>query len=247
MTHSAEIVEIFSSPQGEGPYAGQMMTFVRFGRCNLRCNYCDTPRGLCHQEVCSVEHPPSSGIFTEIPNPVSVTRLCEEIGAFGENTISVTGGEPLEQSNFLAEWLPAVSPLRHILLETNGVLHSELEKVLPYIHIVSMDFKLPSSSGQKPLWNEHTTFLRMALAAGKDVYVKIVVTAKTTDLDIQRVIVILTHEKKYVPLIIQPASSTLTFRETISEERLRSFERLLQAYLPHVSTIPQMHKQWGVM
>ena len=36
-----EISEIFSSLQGEGPYLGTKQIFVRFGRCNMHCVYCD--------------------------------------------------------------------------------------------------------------------------------------------------------------------------------------------------------------
>ena len=36
------IVEIFHSVQGEGFHSGESSIFVRFGRCNLRCEWCDT-------------------------------------------------------------------------------------------------------------------------------------------------------------------------------------------------------------
>ena len=37
----ANIVEIFSSIQGEGLYIGERHLFIRFKDCNLNCTYCD--------------------------------------------------------------------------------------------------------------------------------------------------------------------------------------------------------------
>ena len=34
--------EIFSSIQGEGPYAGERHLFVRFSECHRDCIFCDT-------------------------------------------------------------------------------------------------------------------------------------------------------------------------------------------------------------
>lgn len=244
---SAQIVEIFSSIQGEGPYTGEKMTFVRFGLCTLRCRYCDTPQGMCHKENCQVETHPGSAEFKEIPNPVGISSLCKILESFSDRTISVTGGEPLEQAEFLAEWLTFESQRRRILLETNGIHHNALSRVLPHTHIVSMDLKLPSSSGQRAMWDEHAKFLDLALSAGKETYVKIVVTEDTADCDIQKSIGILTKINKFIPVIIQPVSPTLTFHQTITGERLDSLERLCSAYLPNVKVMSQMHKGMGIL
>lgn len=246
LSHTAQIVEIFSSLQGEGIYAGQPMTFIRFQRCNMRCAYCDTPQGLCHHKECLVESPPTSGNFTPVPNPVSATALCEILGSFDDDTLSITGGEPLEQAEFLATWLPSQVQGKRILLETNGTLHEELEVVLPYIHVVGMDLKLPSSTGCRPRWKDHATFLKAVVASGREIYAKIVITARTTDRDIQEAIGLISHANKYVPTVIQPASPTLTFHQTVKPSRIKAVERLCRAYLPDVRVLPQLHKKWGV-
>ena len=38
------VSEVFGpTVQGEGPSCGRIATFVRLGRCDLRCSWCDTP------------------------------------------------------------------------------------------------------------------------------------------------------------------------------------------------------------
>nr|HPQ80724.1 7-carboxy-7-deazaguanine synthase QueE [bacterium] len=181
MNHAAYISEIFSSIQGEGPHTGEKMTFVRFAGCSLGCRYCDTPGGICSRGSFTIEEPPGSARFDVRPNPTGAAALCDILASFDDDTVAVTGGEPLEQSEFLAEWLPSVFHSRRVLLETNGVHAEALGLVAPSVHIISMDIKLPSSSGVGPLWKEHGAFLEKAASSGKEIYVKIVVTSKTND------------------------------------------------------------------
>jgi len=37
-----EVQDIFSTIQGEGPFAGKPAVFLRLAGCNLRCFFCDT-------------------------------------------------------------------------------------------------------------------------------------------------------------------------------------------------------------
>jgi 7-carboxy-7-deazaguanine synthase len=245
--HTAEIVEIFSSLQGEGLYAGERMTFIRFQRCNMNCAYCDTPQGACHQNVCQVESPPGSGEFIEAKNPMSATALCEHLSKFDDETLSITGGEPLEQAAFLTTWLPTQYTNNRILLETNGTLVDQLLSVLPFVHVVSMDIKLPSSTGCAAKWDEHEAFLNSSLSAGREVYAKVVVTSTTTDRDIQEAIRLISTANKFVPIVIQPVSKTLTYHKSVEPERIKAVERLCRAYLPDVRVLGQMHKEWNVL
>ena len=95
------IVEIFHSVQGEGARAGIPHVFVRFGNCNLRCEWCDT----------------DFLTYTEM----TAGQIIEEIGKYECKNIIFTGGEPM---------LNDLWPLRRLLnqnqhhrsIETNGTI-----------------------------------------------------------------------------------------------------------------------------
>ncbi|MEI6157397.1 MAG: hypothetical protein WCP87_03420, partial [Atribacterota bacterium] len=50
----AEIVDIFSSVQGEGIFVGAKQVFVRFKRCNMACVFCDEQKDADHRSYTSI-------------------------------------------------------------------------------------------------------------------------------------------------------------------------------------------------
>ena len=66
----ANLVEIFSSFQGEGPHVGQSTLFVRFGGCDLRCPWCDSPHTWQPSARCRLDDPAHGA--REVANPVSL-------------------------------------------------------------------------------------------------------------------------------------------------------------------------------
>src|ERR1700733_9565371 len=42
----APVLDIFLSRQGEGICVGDPQIFIRFGGCNVVCDYCDTPESM---------------------------------------------------------------------------------------------------------------------------------------------------------------------------------------------------------
>lgn len=241
--------EIFSSRQGEGPYTGTMMTFVRLQGCSLRCRWCDTvdslPKQIAH---CRYESPPGSAAFITVPNPCSAEQLTATLENFDDEWIAVTGGEPLEQADFLAMWLPLVAHRRRkVLLETGGVLTRALEQVVPYVDVVSMDIKLPSSTGMRAYWDVHEQFLRAAHGSGKTIYVKMVVDADTSAEDIARAADLIAAIDPQIPTILQAASPTPTFTCVPSDSQLATALAHCQPRLRQVSVGRQMHKIWNVL
>ncbi|MDR1327800.1 MAG: 7-carboxy-7-deazaguanine synthase QueE, partial [Heliobacteriaceae bacterium] len=154
--NKTKIKEIFASVQGEGPYVGVKQLFIRFCGCNLKCSYCDTDF--------------SDG---EEFSPESLAARVKEFDHLSPhlplNSISLTGGEPLLQTEFLKKFLPLTG--KKIYLETNATLPDKLLEVKPFIDIVSADIKLESASGEN-VFELHEEFFTNC--SGLETFAKIV-------------------------------------------------------------------------
>lgn len=180
------------------------------------------------------------------PNPMSIEALNDILTEFTDDTYALTGGEPLEQARFLAEWLPTVPPHKRILLETAGVHTSMLRMVLPFIDIISMDIKLPSSTGMRPYWDHHSSFIRTVLGAEKTLYIKSVVTKDTSTEDLDMMSSVIAAINPSIPVYLQPASETHDYESAPSDDSLSALLSLCQRSLGNVVVRPQMHKAWGI-
>lgn len=234
------ISEIFSSLQGEGPYVGSRQIFVRFAGCNLCCPYCDTPAAqVSRPPHAAIECSPGKGEFFHVANPLTsdqVLAYIEHLLRLPHQAISFTGGEPLCQVEALAELASRLAVPRY--LETNGVLTTPLLQILPYVDIISMDMKLPSSLGHA-YWQEHEEFLR--IAAAKEVFVKIVVTPAVTDQELFQAVNIITRVDPQIPLILQPVSLPKS-QPGVAPDQLLVWQEKCLRKLTQVRVIPQVHK-----
>jgi 7-carboxy-7-deazaguanine synthase len=228
----ADIVDIFSSIQGEGVFLGARQIFVRFKKCNLKCSYCDEPR-----DGKATEYTP-----LELLSEVKYVELAKG----PHHSVSITGGEPLVYSEFLKTFLKLLKKEgMTTYLETNGTLPRELDKVIDLVDIVSMDFKLPSSTGEKPFWDEHLEFLR--IASWKKAFVKTIVTENTTKADIVRAAELVKKIKGNIPFVIQPASPLNKEDKMLGNDTLMKFVEIgLKHNIDNIRVIPQMHKKMGV-
>lgn len=217
---TGKVSEVFSSIQGEGLYTGARQLFVRLYGCNLDCVFCDTQ--LSNYEKYTPE------------------ELYRVISRFEKNyhSISFTGGEPLLQKDFLREILKLIKRDGiKTYLETNGILHKELQEVIDYIDIIAMDFKLPTSGKHEEYWQEHEKFLK--IAAKKEVFIKCIVCLSTNDEDIDKVIGLIKGSGKDIPLIIQPNTFELGRRLL---DKAKAYQDALFHTVSDVRIIPQVHK-----
>lgn len=241
----ANITEIFSSVQGEGKYAGYRQVFVRFTGCNLHCNFCDTQTSLAPTTTVRVEKTPGRQDFTFIPGPVKneliISYINEMLRKFPHQAVSLTGGEPLLQTEDLITIAAKING--PVMLETNGTLPAKLAEILPVIDIISMDIKLPSECSRE-CWNQHREFLKIAQT--KDLYVKIVVTGQTTLAEFSQAIKLVSMVNKYIPLIIQPVTPINNILPVLPENILR-FQETAAAELLDVRVLPQLHNLIGLL
>lgn len=183
----ARISEVFDSLQGEGLYLGERQIFVRFFGCNLKCRFCDTV----------------SEKFAECRVADLMKKIKRCRGDY--HSISFTGGEPLQQKDFLKEALRATRQEGFKnYLETNGTLPEALEEVISHLDIVAMDLKLPSSTGIEQVWDEHFHFLE--IASQKEVFLKAVICRSTKKDDLRESVRLIKEANRSAVLVLQPNS-----------------------------------------
>ncbi len=222
----ARISEIFQSIQGEGKYTGVRQVFVRFFGCTTKCTWCDTPASIDE----------TKGTFKEY----TVDELWDSARALSDgcHSISLTGGEPLLQADFLEQFLPRFKTEdQRIYLETNGIFYGELQKIIPCLDIIAMDIKLPSSAKCQPFWEEHEQFLKMARE--KDVFVKTVISRDTDREDVLKAAHLIASIDKDIFFVLQPNHFELDGGVL---NKCLEFHDECCKLLPNVHTLPQMHK-----
>ncbi|MBQ8682541.1 MAG: 7-carboxy-7-deazaguanine synthase QueE [Selenomonadales bacterium] len=239
---TTNVIEIFSSIQGEGLYVGARQLFVRLPGCNLSCRYCDTKESHRTPEVCRLETRAGSRSFAVCSNPVDGDFLKEKIQEMLDEVphqaISVTGGEPLCHPSVIRDLAEFRVP---VYLETNGTMWEALREVMTAVDIISMDIKLPSITG-RDCWKEHEVFLHTAKE--KELFVKMVVAAETTDAEVMQAVEMIARASAAIPLILQPVTPTGAIHAIDAEKMLR-YQEMALTRLKDVRVIPQTHKFLG--
>ena len=114
------IVEIFHSVQGEGFHSGVPHVFVRFGNCNLRCEWCDTDF-LVYEER-------------------GLDSIVDEVLSYGCDRVIFTGGEPAMQDLATIGGKLKEHGI-NLSIETNGTM--EVDPVIDWICVSPKDQVYP--------------------------------------------------------------------------------------------------------
>ena len=223
---NAKILEIFHSIQGEGKYVGAPQVFVRFFECNMHCVWCDTPASI--------------GDGRREYKEWGLEEVLSQVNALYDNahSVSITGGEPLLQTDFLKIFCQALHREgKRIYLDTNGTLPLALKEVIKDIDIIAMDIKLPSSTRQKAFWAEHKEFLKIAIR--KEVFVKVVISMDTHVGEILKAAKLVADIDPGTLFILQP--NYLDMKKGIIEHCL-GYQKSCAKILKDVRILPQVHK-----
>jgi len=250
---TANLVEVFSAIQGEGLIVGTRQIFIRFGRCDLRCWFCDSAHTWETSPTCQIEQTPGRRDFITLSNPVDISTLLYWVGQQNQprihDSISLTGGEPLLHASFLQAFLPVLREATKlpIYLETGGHRPQQLALILPYLDWVGMDMKLPSVSGENR-WQAHRDFLGRCYEAGVKVFVKLILSEDSDRGDLERAAEIITSVARDIPLVLQPVTPIEAASKTIlppTAEQILHWQQLFKQSLWEVRVVPQTHKFIG--
>ena len=166
------VSEVFGPTfQGEGPSIGRRAGFVRLGRCNLDCVWCDTPYTWDWER-----YDPAVEL-----RPVPVDEIVARLDVMAPEIVVVTGGEPLLQQRRLVPLLEACAERGWpVEVETNGTCVPD-DRVVELVAQWNVSPKLANSGIAEPERRLRPPALAALLATGKALF-KFVVTLED-DLD----------------------------------------------------------------
>jgi 7-carboxy-7-deazaguanine synthase len=172
---SLPLVESFTSIQGEGPRAGRLCTFIRFGGCNLSC-------GFGGGWVCDSSYTWDSRKFN-LREQITLVSVADLLARVDQDITEVvlTGGEPLmHQDN--ADWGELLRTLTvrgvYVCVETNGTIAPN-RNTETFVQHYSISPKLTNTthkSNQSPalaawpeLLRQHHSCLKFVVSRPEDV------------------------------------------------------------------------------
>ncbi len=142
--------------------------------CLLRCRYCHNPE-----------------MWNKTENNMTVSELVKKVKRFKpyfgkDGGVTFSGGEPLQQVEFLTEVCKELKKERiHLVLDTAGVASGDYQELLKYIDLVIFDIKHVARDEYQELTgfpiDESLKFINDVNKLGKDLWLRQVVVPHLTD------------------------------------------------------------------
>ena len=249
------ITELFSSFQGEGPYAGRRQIFIRFAGCTLSCFYCDTSYARDPKPgFCTVFGSEASSKKRFIENPLPSTLVIDFVKALltpDLHSISYTGGEPLLSASFVKEIAIKAKSL-HLknFIETNGYSASAFASIADYFDFASIDIKLRNhravaEKDYDNLYRNAMDCIKISAEKGLETIVKVVVLKNTSVKEIETICSDLADFNSKVKFVLQPVTVPPQLQSADIVPRIEELFALSETagrFLQDVMVLPQVHK-----
>lgn len=200
------LIELFSSVQGETSTSGRPCTFIRLARCNLRCSWCDS------------EYSFGRG------KPYTINEILDFVADQGFKEVCVTGGEPLLQENVYSLIESLCDQNYSVQIETGGSL--PIDKVDKRAHII-LDIKCPGSEMHHKNYFPNIDFLK------PQDEVKFVLKNLKDYLYAKEIIEKYNLEKKEIEILLSPVFGVLDSKELVAwiqEDKLHFVRLNLQIH-----------------
>lgn len=207
------VIELFSSIEGEGTRQGCPCSFLRLYDCNLRCVYCDTLYSYGEDAVFETH---------------TVAEMADVLEALGNRYITITGGEPLLQAKDVETLIDILSarPTPYgpyeFNIETNGSILPPFQRDNVFY---TFDYKCPDSAAE-----EHMQPKLCEALTDKDV-LKFVVSSYS---DLQKMKEIITTKQPKGHIFVSPVFGKIDPKEIV--------DYLLTNHLQQVRLQLQIHK-----
>ena len=129
-------------------YPGEVCSTIFTQGCNIDCAYCHNS-AMKERRKLVCEDSQEECFFEEY-----IIMSVQKYAKVNQN-LTITGGEPTIHGNHLIHFLKKIKenvPEIHIKLDTNGTIYPIVEKAIPYIDYLAVDFKgnyFPYTVGQE--------------------------------------------------------------------------------------------------
>lgn len=231
------VAEIFGpTVQGEGPAAGRLAHFVRFGGCDYRCSWCDTPYAV---------EPAAVRKLTRLNAP-AIMDVLETQGLHRGEVVVLSGGNPaLHHLDGLVLGIKGMGAEVHV--ETQG---SVWRPWLAGADLVVVSPKPPSSGYGEQAEAQAPRFMAHAADAGAVVALKFVVGTAEDLAFAYRLRDLMDPRKKrplYLSALTPPPPADLATALPDSYRRLCELVLAVPASRDHQPMVlPQLHAiAWG--